>query len=83
MTTPEQARLAAKTKQLKLLMFMMLAFIVAGPLLAPIMFANEFSKLGRTGRTFFYLSTPIVFGALFLFYWLLYRRIEKQRRGDE
>ncbi len=81
--TPEKIRLQAKKKQLKLLMAMMLVFMVLGPLLGPKIFAEDFSQLRGTGLYVFYIGTPTVFGALFLVYLILYRRIEKKIRGEQ
>jgi hypothetical protein len=79
--TPEKIRLHAKKKQLKLLMILMLAFMVAGPLLGPKLFVEEFSQLKGAGLYFFYISTPTVFALLFLFDLLMYRRVERKLRG--
>jgi hypothetical protein len=78
---PEKTRLQAKKKQLKLLMIMMLAFMVAGPLLGPKLFAEEFSHLKGAGLPFFYIGTPTVFALLFLFDLLMYRRVERKLRA--
>ena len=81
----EQTTLHAKKKQLKLLMIMMLVFMfmVSPPLLGPRIFAKEFSDLKGAGLQFFYIATPAVFGALFLFDLFLYRRVEKKLRGGK
>jgi len=81
--TPEQAKLQAKKKQLKLLMVIMLVFVVAGPLLGPKIFAKEFSGLSGTGLYFFYIATPTVFAGLFFFYLFMYRRVAKRIRGEK
>jgi hypothetical protein len=78
--TPATTRLQAKKKQLKILIAIMLVFMVAGPLLGPKIFAEDFSRLRGVGLFFFYIGTPTIFGALFLFYLLLYRRNEKKLR---
>ncbi len=61
-------------------MAIMLIFMVAGPLLDPKIFAEDFSRLRGVGLYVFYIGTPAIFGALFLFYLLLYRRNEKKLR---
>src|ERR1700720_1297208 len=75
-------RLVAKQKRFKLLMMMMLVFLVAGPLLGPVIFAEDFSHLSRQGRSFFYIGTPAIFGALFSYnfvlYWRVTRRIQRE-----
>ena len=81
--TPEQARLQAKKKQLKLLMIAMLVFVVAGPLLGPKIFAKELSGLSGAGLYFFYIATPTAFAGLFFFYLFMYRRVEKRIRGEK
>jgi ABC-type transport system involved in cytochrome c biogenesis permease subunit len=70
----EELTRQAKRKQLKFLMAMMLIFMVAGPLIGPKIFAEEFTQLRAVGRYVFYISTPAIFGAMFLFYLFLYRR---------
>ena len=65
----------AKRKQLKFLMALMLIFMVAGPLLGPKIFPAEFSQLKGVGLNVFYIGTPTIFGALFLFYLFLYHRM--------
>jgi hypothetical protein len=81
--SPEKNRLQAKGKQLKLLMAFMLTFMVLGPLLGPTVFADEFSQLHGVGLYIFYVGTPVIFGAMFLFYLILHRRIEKKLRGKQ
>jgi hypothetical protein len=81
--TPETARLQAKKKQLKVLMAIMLIFMVAGPLLGPKLFAQEFSQLTGAGLYVFYIGTPTIFGALFLFDLFLYRRTDKKIREEK
>jgi hypothetical protein len=81
--TLERLRLEAKKKQLKLMMVIMLFFIVAGPLLGPKIFAEEFSHLNDAGRLFFYISTPTAFAALLLFDLCLYRRVARKLRGEK
>jgi len=73
-------RLLAKKKQLKLLMIMMLVFMAAAPLLGPIIWADEFRQMTDTGRKFFYIATPAMFGFIFVFYLVLYRRNERKIR---
>ena len=77
---PEMTRLLAKKKQLKLLMIIMLVFMAAAPLLGPIIFVDEFRHMNDTGRKFYYVATPTVFGFIFVFYLVLYRRIERKIR---
>jgi len=64
----------ARKRHLKLLMTTMLVFMVAAPLLAPIIWPNEFSHLKGPGLYFFYIATPTVFAGLFLQNLILYRR---------
>jgi len=75
---PDKAQLEAKKKQLKLLMVIMLAFMVLAPLLGPKIFAEDFAHLRGVGLYVFYIGTPVAFGAAFLFYLVLSRRIEKK-----
>jgi len=79
----EKTRLLAKKKQLKLLMAMMLAFMVLSPLLGPKIFAEDFSKLKGAGLYIFYIGSPTIFGALFAFYLILYRRTERKMGGRQ
>jgi hypothetical protein len=72
------ARLQAKKKQLRLLMGVMLAFMVLNPLIAPKLFSDEFAQLRGVGLYVFYIGSTAIFGALFLFYLVLYRRTEKK-----
>jgi hypothetical protein len=41
---------------------MMLVIMVAGPLLGPKIFAEEFSQLKGVGLYVFYVGTPTIFG---------------------
>lgn len=81
--TSDKARLEAKEKQLKMLMTMMLIFMVAGPLLGPKIFTEEFNKLGSSGRQFFFIATPTVFGLIFIFYLFSYRRIQRRIKENQ
>jgi len=76
-------RLLAKKKQLKLLMLMMLIFMVAAPLLGPIIYADEFRQMNDTGRKFYYVASPTLFGFIFVFYLVLYCRIERKIRDEK
>jgi hypothetical protein len=63
-----------RKRHLKLLMAMMLLFMIAAPLLAPVIWPDEFSRLKGPGLYFFYIGTPTVFGGLFVQNLILYRR---------
>ena len=79
----DQVSFEAKKKQLKLLMGMMLVFMVAAPLLAPVIFADEFSHLRGAGLYFFYIATPVVFGGLFVFNLIVYRRFVRKAKDEK
>lgn len=81
--SPETSLLLAKKKQLKVLMTVMLISMVAGPLLGPKIFAEEFSQLRGVGLHVFYIGTSAIFGVLFLFYLFLCRRTERKIREKE
>jgi hypothetical protein len=70
----------ARKTRLKFLMAMMLVFMVAAPLLAPVIYRDEFSRLKGPGLYFFYIATPTVFGALFLQNLIFYRRWVRKNR---
>ena len=71
------AKLKALRKRFKLLMGLMLFFMVAAPLLGPVIYAEAFSHLSARGRTLYYIASPIVFGLLFLFYRWMDQRASK------
>jgi hypothetical protein len=64
----------ARKTRLKLLMAMMLVFMVAAPVLGPIIYRDEFSRLEGPGLYFFYISTPAVFAGLFVQNLIFYKR---------
>lgn len=77
----ERVGLQARKKQLKLLMILMLVFMVAGPLLAPKLFAEQFSQLGSVGRYVLYTSAPAFFAFLFVIYYSMYRRVDRKLKA--
>lgn len=69
-----KAKLTALRKRFKLLMALMVFFMMAAPLLGPILYADEFSHMSPISRTLFRVISPIIFGLLFLFYRWMYLR---------
>jgi hypothetical protein len=75
---PDRQSFELRKKHLRFLMGVMLVFMIAAPLLAPLIYADEFSHLKGRGLDFFYIATPTVFGGLFVQNLVFYRRFVKK-----
>jgi len=76
--TNEKVLLLAKKRQFKRMTAIMFVFMLAGPLLGPKIFSEDFSHLTSGARLIFYAGTAGVFGALFVLCLIRYRRIAKR-----
>jgi uncharacterized membrane protein YhaH (DUF805 family) len=73
----------SRKRRLQFLMALMLVFMVAAPLLAPIIYADEFSHFKGPGLYFFYIATPVVFGGLFVRNLFFYRQFVKRFKDQD